>query len=313
MLNFVSISPYYGEGYNGVREAPIVLPLGTGPYSVGSQYFIKNIEGLGPTKAEIVTASYVGMPGTAFQAANVASRNIVAQVGVDPDYSIDDPFGELRRALYPFLNPGDKVELQFTSDENMEVVTAVGYLESFEPSIFSSEPMQTLSFICPDPYFYSKATIQQTRMGAGSIFLTNPGTAARTGMTILIDNVAVPGTNAMEISGLIYPDPDPRYLDNKTILDVGTYTAGGEPMIFKVVTVPGKKSAGWMGSEYYHDNVESGIMEPWETTANDLLGYIDGWAYLHPGVNEMEFNVGLPAMFADVYVTISFTPRYVGL
>lgn len=312
MLTSVEIHPYYGDSYNGVREAPIKIPLGYGPEAVGARYFIKDIEGLGPTDAEIVTASYVGMPGSAFQAANVSSRNIVAQIGFDPDYSVSDPFGELRRALYPYMNPGENVELWFRSDGDMELVKAVGYVETFQPSIFSPEPMQTLSFICPDPYFYSFATIQQSRFGAGSIFLTNPGDARRTGVTLWIDNVAVPGTNAMELSGIIYPDPDPRYLDNKTILDVGTYVGGGDPMIFRVVTVPGKKSAGWMSSEYYHDWVEPGN-EAWETAANDLLGYVDGWAYVHPGENELKFNVGLPAMFADVDITVKFTPRYVGL
>lgn len=144
------------EVYNPVVDAP-QLPLGGfGPNDDPIQ--VRNIEGLGPVKASIRTTPFATGRGELYQGGNTGTRNIVLTLGLNPDFVEYPSMAMLRQILYRYLLPEQKTKLRFYSDE-IPTVEIEGYVESFEPNMFSEDPEVVISIICPDPDFVSEATI----------------------------------------------------------------------------------------------------------------------------------------------------------
>jgi hypothetical protein len=127
------------------------------PYlSLGAFYpndnpiFIKDIAGLEPVKAEITTATS-NQDGDLFQNARLGKRNIVFQLGLNPNW-IDQNMSSLRHMLYRYFLPTFWRQLWFYSD-NMPTVNIWGNVESFEPNMFSQDPEIQISVLCPRPKF----------------------------------------------------------------------------------------------------------------------------------------------------------------
>lgn len=144
------------EVYNPIMDAP-QLPLGGfGPNDDPIQ--VRNIEGLGPVKADIKTTPFATGRGVLYQGGNTGFRNIVLTLGLNPDFAVYPSMATLRQILYRYLLPEQRTKLRFYSDE-IPTVEIEGYVESFEPNIFSEDPEVVVSIICPDPDFVSEATI----------------------------------------------------------------------------------------------------------------------------------------------------------
>jgi hypothetical protein len=111
---------------------------------------ILDISGLEPVKAEITTVPS-NNDGDLFQNARLGKRNIVLKLGLDPNW-IDQTMSSLRRMLYDHFPPKTWRTLQFYMDD-MPTVEVGGYIESFEPNMFSQEPEIQISVICPKPKF----------------------------------------------------------------------------------------------------------------------------------------------------------------
>ena len=88
------------------------------PMNEGAEIVIKGISGLGPVKADILTAEYVNVPGGAYKGNKQNQRNIVMLLGFQPTHESEDPYGELRRGLYPWFITGARVEMVFESTGN---------------------------------------------------------------------------------------------------------------------------------------------------------------------------------------------------
>lgn len=273
-------------------------------------YLIREIEGLGPVNANIVTSSFVTMDGGIYQNGRGAMRNVVLKLGFNPSYDTEDPYGELRRALYPFLTPKMKVVLRFLSS-NFETVQLVGYVESFEPSIFSAEPEVQISIICPDPFFYSLQPIAFSLTGSGEYIFTNPGTAD-SGLVFTLTNFQSAGNYGLRMTKYEAPDG----LEGPTIGAtefpyvqemmnyVGAFYAQGDPLVLQVTTTKGKKAARWTNYEGYDPQ------DPlWY---GSVLGYIDGWFEVHPGYNRIHVDIS-GSNTPNAPSTLVYTPRYVGL
>jgi hypothetical protein len=112
---------------------------------------IRNIEGLGPVKADITTQPFATGKGELYQGSSVGKRNIVMTLGLNPNW-VDQTIASLRRLLYRYLLPEAWVKLRFFSDD-MPTVDIEGRVESFEPNIFSQDPELQISVICPKPDF----------------------------------------------------------------------------------------------------------------------------------------------------------------
>lgn len=112
---------------------------------------IRDIDGIGPVKAEISTEPFATGDGELYQGASVGKRNIVLKLGFNPNW-VDQTISSLRRQLYRYLLPKAWTKLRFFSDD-MPTVDIEGYVESCDPNMFSEDPEMVISIICPKPDF----------------------------------------------------------------------------------------------------------------------------------------------------------------
>ena len=117
-----------------------------------SGFLITSIDGLGPVKATINTTEIVTNDGSIFNSARLSQRNIVFQMAfVNTIYgeSIED----IRHKSYKYFPVKKFIEIAIETDNRY--IKTKGYVESNEPTIFSSMESAQISIICPDPYLYS--------------------------------------------------------------------------------------------------------------------------------------------------------------
>lgn len=112
---------------------------------------VRNLDGLGPVTASVNTSPYGIVDGEAYNGSNVGKRNIVITMGFNPDWA-DNTYSSLRTLLARYFSPKQSVRLIFESDERPPVEIS-GYVESNEPNIFSKDPENQISIICPEPHF----------------------------------------------------------------------------------------------------------------------------------------------------------------
>lgn len=152
--------------YSAQPDAP-VLPLG-GFMPSDDPVQVRNIDGLGPVKAEIASTPFATGRGVQYQGSTTGFRNIVLSLGLNPDWD-EQTMSSLRQMLYRYFMPEAWTKLRFTSD-HIPTVDIEGYVESFEPNMFSQDPEIQVSIICPKPDFVqTDATIIQGLVDDGTI------------------------------------------------------------------------------------------------------------------------------------------------
>lgn len=115
-------------------------------------YLVKDIQGLDPVKATIVSSSFALMDGEQYQSSRRESRNILLKLGLEANYTTTT-VRELKARLYSFLMPKTLVKLRFFIEDE-PTVEIYGRVESFEAPSFTKEPEATISLICHQPDFY---------------------------------------------------------------------------------------------------------------------------------------------------------------
>lgn len=123
------------------------LPFG----QITSGIYIKDIEGLEPVKATIVSSSFPNTTGETYQASKREARDIKIRLGIEPDYISEEP-KDVRRRLYQFFMPNTFVDLKFTDSDALEVDIS-GMIESFEAPLFVQEPEAFVTIRCFDSDF----------------------------------------------------------------------------------------------------------------------------------------------------------------
>ena len=132
---------------NGVLTLPIYNP---------TTFFIKDIQGLDPVKANIVTSNFSQMDGVQYQSSRREMRNLIFKIGID-SANIVNTVQDLRKQLYSYLSPKSEITLRFKhSNTTMPYVLIKAMVESFDSPIFVKDPEATISLLCFDPDFYSE-------------------------------------------------------------------------------------------------------------------------------------------------------------
>lgn len=108
---------------------------------------ITEIEGLGPTKADINMTELATADGGIFNSARASSRNIV----IKARFTMAKDIEEARLSSYKFFPI--KKPVTFHIETGQRIAEAVGYVESNEPVIFSDECDMQVSILCESPYF----------------------------------------------------------------------------------------------------------------------------------------------------------------
>lgn len=259
----------------------LILPL----QDISGGYTLKDVEGLDPVKATIVTSSFASFDGVQFEAAHRDSRNIVMKLGFSPDWITNTPKG-LRDNLYKWFMSKRYVELRFYEDTGL-VVRIVGRVESNDSPRFTSDPDASISIVCflPDFIGMTTETISGTSVAdATESTVTYDGTV-ETGFvfTLNVDR---------SISGFsLYQRGDDGV---QYELDFAANLVSGD--VVKISTVPGSKYATLTSG-----GVESSILYGVSPSSP--------WLVLSPGVNKLRLLIS----GAAIPYTIVYTDKYGGL
>lgn len=133
-----------------------MLSLPFADYSNG--YLVKELDGLDPVKASLVSSTMAQVDGAQAQAASRGTRNITGKIGLRPNYITTD-VPSLRMNLYSWLMPKQLVTMNFYMDDAL-FATTKGIVESCENNMFSADPEVDFSIICYDPDFYAVNDVQ---------------------------------------------------------------------------------------------------------------------------------------------------------
>lgn len=141
MIKSFTITNYLGDS--------IKLEMGR-PEQSG--FLIKSVSGLGPAKASINAIEISTNDGSLFNSARLNQRNIVFEFVFADTVNLES-IEALRQKTYKYFPMKKKLTILIETDNR--IVQTVGYVESNEPNIFSSQEGTQISIICPDPFFYS--------------------------------------------------------------------------------------------------------------------------------------------------------------
>ena len=114
-----------------------------------SGFIIKNIEGLGPVKANINFKELATNDGSIDNSARLSSRNIVMSLQFMESPTIE----ETRLKSYKYFPI--KRNIKFLIETDNRICETIGRVETNVPTIFSNAEGCQISILCPNSYFYS--------------------------------------------------------------------------------------------------------------------------------------------------------------
>lgn len=114
-----------------------------------SGFIIKNIEGLGPVKANINFKELATNDGSIDNSARLSSRNIVMSLQFMEIPTIE----ETRLKSYKYFPI--KRNIKFLIETDSRICETIGRVETNVPTIFSNAEGCQISILCSNPYFYS--------------------------------------------------------------------------------------------------------------------------------------------------------------
>lgn len=252
---------------------------------VSSGFIIKDIRGLGPVKASIITSPFALVDGVQYQASRREARNLVLVLDLEPDY-VSNTVRALRTQLYNFFMTESTVNLKLFLADGLTVDISAK-VETCEPSYFEQQPSVEISLICPDPDFLGVTPVSvagNTTSGTTETLVTNPGTVDSGILFTMNVNRTV---SAFDISNRM-PDNSVQGFNFSYPMVSGD--------ILTISTFPGNK---------YIKILRSGVSTDilYSKTAASI------WPFMAPGNSYFKvFAVG-----AAIPWTIGFSPRYGGL
>lgn len=271
------------QGIEVVNNQGTVLPMSLADPEGG--YVIKDIEGLDPVPAEIVSGSFANADGEQFQSSRRGKRNIIVKLDLRYDYA-GLSAGELRAGLYGYFMPKMEVLLRFF-DDLIGIVEIRGTVESFSAPLFAKEPEASISIMCFNSDFIApSSTILSGNSNSNyeETALYYPGTV-ETGIIFRL----FPKRNMNEVT-LYHRTPDNV---NSSLPFVGTIATNDQLIIN---TSPGQK-----GGKLIRASAERSVLYGISPFAH--------WITLKPGDNFIRVH----AEGEMVPYTLEFINRYGGL
>lgn len=258
-------------------------------------FVVKNIEGLGPVKATLVSTSFANMDGGQYHSSRRETRNIVLTLGLEPDHAVSDVH-TLRKQLYSFFMPKTEGTLNFhlfdkftenLLEQTMDL-TIDARIETCEPSIFTKDPAVDISMLCYDPDFVDvndKQIIDVTVSDLTETTLTYDG-STDTGVIFRLE------TDSDLSDFTIYHRPPDGSL---VTIDFSYPLLAGD--VVEISSVQGSKYV-----RLNRGGVESSILY--------AISPQSGWLRLYPGDNHIRVYTE-PGI--SVPYTIAYTDKYGGL
>lgn len=121
----------------------------TNPWKSG--FIVQSIEGIGPGQVDIISTDLANADGSIYTSSRMGNRSVILTLKLLENPTIEDS----RQKTYRYFPIKKPVTLTIKTDNRNAYV--VGYVESNEPVIFSSQEYTQISLLCVDPYFYELA------------------------------------------------------------------------------------------------------------------------------------------------------------
>jgi hypothetical protein len=251
-------------------------------------YLVLPIDGLGPTKATLVSSSFAQQDGEQYHSSRRESRNIKLKLELNPDPATET-VRALRRKLYNFFMPKSEIYLRFYDEEDGEVLEAniTGRVESCDPDLFAQEPTVDISIMCFDPDFVELAPeviSGSTTSGSTPITINYDGTV-ETGIELTLN------LNRSLGEFTVYHVPPNDTIRSLDFDNVNLFSGD----VLKISTVTGAKSA-----TLTREGIPSSVLYGISPQSN--------WIELIPGVNT--FRVYHGSTGAPIPFTVQYINRY---
>lgn len=123
--------------------------------SMSEPYKVYAVDGLGPPDLDVLLAE-THAPGGIFVSRRAQGRQIIARVGLNPNYETGRSISDLRYDLYGLLSPGvdptDQSIFFKLMKQNVVQVQTQGYVKRIEIVPFDKKPQVQLTMDCLGPY-----------------------------------------------------------------------------------------------------------------------------------------------------------------
>lgn len=252
---------------------------------ISGGYLVQDIKGLDPVPANIVSSSFANLDGEQFQSSRREKRNLIFQLGLEPDYT-SQTVRELRNNLYRFFLPKKNANMRFYTDD-FPTVDISGTVETFDCPLFVKDPVATISLLCFDPDFYEPIQVTVSGQTTASTVMGNidyEGTVDTGIVFVLNINRSLAGFT-------IYHQPEGEQV--QTLPVVGNFLAGD---VVEISTVPGNK---------YATLTRGGVISPILYAVSPYAA----WTKFTPGNNALRVY----AEGAAIPYTIQYTNKHGGL
>lgn len=266
---------------------PIIGADPSGPF------VLKGVEGLGPPEINVRMARTV-LEKAIYQGKSPVLRQIIAVVGLQPDWDTGQTAQELRTTLYSLLTPryGQMVRSEIVS-EGVVQAYAQGHISKLETALFTKDPAVQITLDCDyayllDPNQVTQTPVQSTVGGIRAFDVLNNGTAPsgfKAGFTLMA-NVG---------SSLVLSDENP--LGQKMQIDGINWVAGDR---FVIDTRPGSRGV-WRGAG-------GGALV---SVLNNMNAGVSEWLALYGGDNRLLLNT--TAFDWDPEYNFTHQPAYWGV
>lgn len=166
-----------------------------------NQYNVKAIVGLDAD--EIVASAYGVSEG--FYNMTLAQRNVVARIELNPRFSMDETYSDLRDNLYRIISSSRTGLVQLLFKNGINVVAAVsGSVKKFETDHDSITSEVQITINCPDPILrgLTRVALDVTSFNPASITVKDTVSTAPHGFQSEIKVLAIVGELIMSDSSL---------------------------------------------------------------------------------------------------------------
>lgn len=262
-------------------------------------FVVKNIDGLGPVKATLVSTSFANLDGGQYHSARREPRNIVLTLGLAPDYAVES-VQDLRDQLYAYFMPKSKATMDFNlfdkftqnvSKQNKDLSIECR-IESCAPSIFTKDPAMDISVMCYDPDFVDPTPVSFVESTVSDLTETNipyDGTVD-TGVIFRLDV-----DRALSDFTIYHRPPD----GSLVTLDFSYPLIAGDTV--EISSVRGSKYA-----ILTRAGVESSVLY--------AISPQSGWLTLQPGENRIRvYAIDTATTYRPIPYTIEYANKYGGL
>lgn len=125
--------------------------------------YVTSVDGLGPPDASMTLTTRPYADGSLFTGNTIPERTITISLALDPHGATVEQTRDVLLRAYPV-----KARLQLAITTEKRTYLTDGYVEKFNPEIFSERQTIDITIRCPDPYLYNASLIDDPIVPLGS-------------------------------------------------------------------------------------------------------------------------------------------------